>query len=126
MPMLRMALLAWTAPVVVTLVACSSSSGSAPAQIHASDYDQRCTTASDCVVVNDGDVCGCQGCGTAAVSQSAAMQYQADYQKLRSACGPSGPCPALLCVVTIATCSAGTCQVCHTNGCAGAADAGTD
>ena len=113
---------------LLVTVACSSSSGTTSTTILASSYDQRCNTAADCSVVSDGDVCGCLGCGNAAVNQSAVAQYQADASRLRAECpARTAPCPAIACILVQATCTSGVCQVCHSTECAGGGpDAGHD
>jgi hypothetical protein len=78
--------------------------------ILASNYDQSCTTDTDCVSVAEGNFCypGATNCPSAAISTSANAQYQADVAKTRAAscyapgnCGEeSGPC-----------CVGGKCQV---------------
>lgn len=116
------------AALSLPLFACSSASAVSgdPPPIHASDYDQQCAAASDCAVVNEGSVCGCLGCGGAAVNKSVASKYEADLQARRAQCTtPPTPCPAA-CIYVEATCNAGTCGVCHSPGCgdAGAPDGG--
>jgi len=87
--------------VATSLLASCSTCGS----IQASDYDQSCSTASDCVVVAEGDSCNglfCVDCGNAAINVSAQAQYEAN---LNSIGGQTGicPCPA----DRTATCDAG-------------------
>jgi hypothetical protein len=70
--------------------------------IQASNYDQSCTTDTDCVAVAEGNFCypGAGNCPNAAISKSANAQYQADTAKTRAAscyapgnCGTGpGPC----------------------------------
>ncbi len=120
-------------------VACGSSGGGGgqpPPPISATSYDQSCQSAADCIVVTDGNVC--QPCiggpfdscsGTAAINKKDQARYQTDFDDLQAQC-PSRPpqaCPEI-CAVTFATCTAGTCGVCHASGCAdaGAPDAGGD
>lgn len=102
--------------VGVVLVACGSS---AP-DIRASDYDQTCTSASDCAVIQEGS--GCCGCGNAAINKKDLTRYQADAKRRREACG--GKACAVDCQISTPTCVAGTCSVCHTSTCG--SDAGTD
>src|SRR5580700_4897236 len=78
--------------------------------IQASNYDQSCTTDTDCVWVAEGNFCypGATNCPNATISKSANAQYQADVAKTRAAscyapgsCGGNfGPC-----------CVNGMCQV---------------
>jgi hypothetical protein len=52
--------------------------------IKASNYDQSCTTASDCVAIGEGNAClQCTvACPTAAISKSAQASYAADIAKV--------------------------------------------
>jgi hypothetical protein len=101
--------------------------------IQAANYDQSCTTDSDCIAVGLGNACfGCEiGCPNAAISRSSQAQYRsdvADSPANGADCGcpifPSGPC-----------CVGGLCEVgsqCGNASPAGdaaadtGADAGTD
>jgi hypothetical protein len=60
---------------------CSSDAACHGTVIRASDYDQSCTTASDCVAVQEGDTCTDE-CGIcfahAAINQGALEHYRAD------------------------------------------------
>jgi hypothetical protein len=77
---------------------CVSDDAGAPCTkgtIKASDYDQACTTAADCVAVIDGNLCGSCFCPNAAINQSALSAYNAG---VTAAGGPSPSdcfCPAL-------------------------------
>jgi hypothetical protein len=69
--------------------------------ISTSNYDQRCTTDTDCTGVTQGDLCtmGCTNCVNGAINANALAQYNADFAKKVSVprvcpC-PSGP--ALVC-----------------------------
>ncbi|HXN32718.1 MAG TPA: hypothetical protein VN894_12685 [Polyangiaceae bacterium] len=77
--------------------------------IQASNYDQSCTTDSDCVAVSEGSFCypGGGGCPTAAIRASALAQYQADVSKTwaASSCFGLSGCPAFG-----SCCRAGMCQ----------------
>jgi hypothetical protein len=49
--------------------------------IHAADYDQSCSVASDCVAEPEGDFCGankCTDCANAVISVKAQARYEAD------------------------------------------------
>ena len=100
-----------------------------PPPIRASDYNQKCSVGSDCIAIEEGDVCGCGGCGNAAINVSDQGRFNADETSRRAQCAPSAqPCPDG-CQLTQAYCSGGTCAVCHQPGCAldaGPGDAGTD
>jgi hypothetical protein len=89
----------------------SQSCGDPDAQvIQASNYDQSCTTDSDCVAVGEGSFCypGAGRCPSAAIRKSALSQYQADVSKtwavaciaIGSCTNSVGPC-----------CRAGTCRM---------------
>jgi hypothetical protein len=100
-----------------------------PPPITASDYSQSCQTPADCVLINAGDVCGCDGiCGNAAINTKDEQRYESDFQARQAECPPPlQPCPA--CAVSLPFCSGGMCDVCHSPGCADggvANDAGFD
>ena len=59
------------------------SNGNVCGTILASDYDQTCTTASDCALVIEGNLCamGCNNCANAAVSVAALGQYDVDFRR---------------------------------------------
>jgi len=90
----------------------SSSSGStANTIIHASDYDQSCTGASDCVPVREGSVCGC-GCPSAAINKNDQEQYAADTESLKAGCPSSGTSACGVdCAATTAVCTNKTCRL---------------
>src|SRR5277367_1793319 len=94
--------------VFASLLASCSSSGLC-GSIQASNYDQSCSTASDCVVVAEGDSCTglfCVDCGNAAINVSAQAQYD---ENLKNIGGHTGVCPCPLGVG--ATCDAGVCSL---------------
>jgi hypothetical protein len=79
--------------------------------IEASNYDQSCSTDSDCVGVPQGDLCDsstCVNCVGAAINQSAQARYQSDLESRNSgvaekcACLINGPTPV---------CSGGICTL---------------
>ena len=77
--------------------------------IQASNYDQSCTTDSDCVAVAEGSFCypGAGRCPSAAIRTSALTQYQADVSKtFAAACVVLTSCPAF----GSPSCVAGMCQ----------------
>jgi hypothetical protein len=121
--------------VATFAVACSGSTASSgdggvePPPIHARDYNQGCAQASDCVLVSEGDVCGCysETCGAnTAINRSDQAKWEADVQSRQRSCpNPSGiACPAL-CAYAEAYCRQGTCASCGGPGCA-KGDAGAD
>jgi hypothetical protein len=85
--------------------------------IQASEYDQSCTTNSDCAEVYVGNGCTCEiSCGTwpAAINMGALSQYTADFAKLpRELCGcvnSTPPCDDLA-ETFRAHCVGGICQI---------------
>ena len=90
----------------------SSTSGStANTIIHASDYNQSCTTQSDCVSVREGSVCGC-GCPSAAINKSDQTQYAADTGSLKAGCpSPDTSACGVDCAATTAVCTNQTCRL---------------
>jgi hypothetical protein len=101
----RFVLIGLGALAATVLASCSSSS--ACGSIQASDYDQSCSVASDCVVVAEGDSCTglfCVDCGNAAINVSAKARYEANLKSIGGQTGvcpcPAGPTP---------TCDAGVC-----------------
>jgi hypothetical protein len=89
------------------LASCGNTCGT----IQASNYDQSCSSASDCVGVAEGDSCKgifCVDCVNAAVNVSAEPQYEADLKnKTAGGLGLVCPCPADPPV----TCKAGVCSL---------------
>ncbi len=88
-----------------SLLASCSTCGS----IQASDYDQSCSTASNCVAVAEGDSCEglfCVDCANAAINVSAQAEYEPNLKSIGGATGicpcPSGP---------TVTCDAGVCSL---------------
>ena len=78
--------------------------------IQASDYDQSCTTDSDCVAVGEGSFCypGAGRCPSAAIRTSALAQYQAEVSRTWAvACFVFGSCTLSL----GPCCRAGTCRM---------------
>jgi hypothetical protein len=97
--------------VFFVLAGCTS----APAPIHATDYDQTCTQASDCFLIDEGSSC-CTGCGNAAINKKDQSRYEAAAQMRRSSCSGTA-CPAIDCVARDVTCTAGKCALCPTLNC---------
>jgi hypothetical protein len=56
---------------VLALAACADTT------INLAELDTSCTTAQDCVVVQVGDICGCD-CGNAAINTKDLATYQAE------------------------------------------------
>lgn len=100
-----------------TIGACSTTSSSASPAVHASQFNQRCTSDLDCMAIFDGAGC-CGGCPNAAINKADQASYeQAD--KARTACNPVPPCVPLECAGVIVTCQAGICgsSTCASTGC---------
>jgi Sulfatase-modifying factor enzyme 1 len=91
----------------------------AACSIQASDYDQSCTSDSDCVEVVEGDICGpplCS-CPNAAINVSAQSAYSADLAKLL----PVGPVACNCGAADLGPhCNSGVCGRCLTASCNGA------
>ena len=84
------------------LVACSTTCGS----IQAADYDQSCSTASDCVAVTEGNSCTSGifcNCTNAAINVSAQAEYEANLKTVGTIA--LCPCPE----GATPTCDAGVC-----------------
>lgn len=90
--------------------------------LSANDYDQRCETDADCVVVpSDIDLCGPCGAGCvqgfSAINVAALKRYTADRDAIRSVCPPRlGPLPSCApqncrATVPIGLCSFSRCTV---------------
>jgi hypothetical protein len=89
-----------------------SSAGGAPAgtvQLVTS-YDRDCANDGECVLVVEGDVCGCSGCQNAAISGAALATWDADRKRIY--CPLSGVptnCPAIACLAMLPACVNGLC-----------------
>lgn len=98
----------------------TSSSGSpvgGNTTIHASEFDQSCSTASDCIAVKEGDVCACS-CPSAAINESDVGKYQSKVVQLKSSCSGTQGC-GVSCAQNHVECNASQCEVVQ-----GAADGG--
>lgn len=93
------------------LVVCFAwSSGCPSTQIAAAAYDRTCTADADCVVVAEGDACGCL-CPNTAIRADQEDAYDADLAAAQRRCNPlAGQCAAD-CVGGDAVCTTGTCQI---------------
>jgi hypothetical protein len=83
--------------------------GTTCGSIRAADYDQTCTTDSDCVGVVEGNLClpnMCSDCTNAAVSTKAQAQYEADFAN-KDSTPTICPCP----LGPAAVCKNGVCGV---------------
>jgi hypothetical protein len=93
--------------------------------LHASDYDQSCATADDCVPKVEGNVCPC-ACPSVAIAKKDEARANADAQRAFAQC-EHVECGA--CSQSRTRCVAGKCalEVCSTGVCPPeASDAGTD
>jgi hypothetical protein len=78
--------------------------------IRASDYDQSCTTATDCTSVFEGDTCASRcGCPNATISQKALDGYHPLFPGGMLAC----PCA----MIGVPSCIGGVCTMCPLAGC---------
>jgi hypothetical protein len=59
--------------------------------------------------VTEGNVCGCQGCQNAAISQAAQATWTADRARIQCPPVPPTPCPAFSCIQILASCGGGRC-----------------
>jgi hypothetical protein len=86
--------------------------------IHASSYDQSCSTDLDCIGVFDGDACTATcHCSNATINRSALVKYEADFPRTDG--GVACPCPAGL-----VTCQNHVCAPCNDPSCFQGADGG--
>jgi hypothetical protein len=82
--------------------------------IKASEFQQTCTVASDCVAVYEGPLscCGGNSCPNAAVNRVGYTAYESARESRIPTCNPQPPCPATdVACIAGATCSNGTCVV---------------
>jgi hypothetical protein len=76
--------------------------GCSSTEANATNYDQSCEVAEDCVAVIDGDVC-C-GCPNAAINKGAKADYDADLGECDELCD-------IFCAPSVVSCVEGTCAV---------------
>src|SRR4051812_35861591 len=103
-----------------------ATAGDASTSIQASDYDQTCTTRSDCVGIEEGSLCGC-GALNAAINVHDLAKEQADAQERSAHCAPqSGTCGAA--TATLPVCVNGRCALfdCRSDTCPDAGGNGSD
>jgi hypothetical protein len=102
--------------------ACSSPSPN----ISASEFNQSCVQATDCVQIGTGAGC-CPGCGDAAINKLDLSKYQAMDAQRQAACTGT-LCDPGPCLYMGVACTAGRCVACPIQGCSasGGQDAGTD
>jgi hypothetical protein len=89
-----------------------SSAGGAPTSTIqlVTSYDRICTNDGECVVVVEGDVCGCLGCHGAAIARSAQPAWDADRKRIYCpAYGAPMICPAIACAQMLSACVNGLC-----------------
>lgn len=98
-------LVASLAILVSWLAGCSSRNAS----ISVDDYKRSCSTDDECVVVQEGDVCGCGE--SAGMHQSAQREFSQDKEEKRQTCSSTTACGAgRPLVVAKARCKQGTCR----------------
>lgn len=89
-----------------------SSAGGAPTSTIelATSYDRTCETDDECLLVNEGDVCGCPGCRGAAIARTAGSAWDADRARIYCpAYGAPTSCPAIACAAMLPACVAHLC-----------------
>ena len=98
----------------------SSSSPSPPPPIKATDFDQSCGSAADCIPIYEGNAC-CSGCPSAAINRNDQAKYQQEVQAHADEC-KGVACPAIACE-WVAVCKGITCAIetCGPSGCPDAA-----
>ncbi|HEX9621895.1 MAG TPA: hypothetical protein VF989_17235 [Polyangiaceae bacterium] len=85
----------------------SGAGGGSSTSQWAEDYEQSCGNDDECELVLEGDACACPGCPNASVNRGAVEKYQSDWEAIE--CPPGSidiVCPAVLCVVKLAACTA--------------------
>ena len=92
-------------------VGCNSSSNSS-VDIRASNYDQSCTQASDCMVISEGSCC--PQCAFAAISKAGSAAYQEDEKKRQASC-MGAKCSLPPCAAPQVVCTGGKCGLCVGN-----------
>ena len=109
----RVALVGLGVAAASLLVSCSSTfPTSSCGSIQASDYDQSCSTAADCVAVAEGDSCKglfCVDCPNAAINVSAQGEYERALQGIKGTT-VGCPCPSNPPGVSNVICDAGVCR----------------
>jgi hypothetical protein len=80
--------------------------------IRAADYDQSCTSDSDCVGVHEGTSCACTNCINAAIGTTSESEYNSAFVR---AFPNSGDCPCA--APPPAYCNNGDCAVCLSGSC---------
>ncbi len=91
------------------LASCSSPFSASCGTIQASEYDQSCSSAFDCVGVAEGDSCKgilCVNCINAAINVAGQSRYETDLKSKTGGPGVDCPCTANPPV----TCKAGVCS----------------
>lgn len=89
------------------LAACTSSTTGGT--ITASDYNQSCTQASDCVPIISGPIGCCSDCPDDAINKSDEAKYMADLQAATPDCHGTAACPEIACLGGVAACLAHKC-----------------
>src|SRR5690349_17078823 len=64
----------------LSLLTVLSACAPADTTISLQGYDRSCSTAADCVVVQSGDICGCN-CGNDAISRADLDKYNAELKE---------------------------------------------
>ncbi|MEW5855131.1 MAG: hypothetical protein AB2A00_40520 [Myxococcota bacterium] len=77
-------------------------------ELSATDYDRSCSADSDCVVIEEGDPCGCT-CPNAAINGKDKARYDQDRAFVERMCNPLGPVCMADCIGGTAHCQSGSC-----------------
>lgn len=86
----------------------SSGSSGTNAQIRASDFDQSCTAATDCVAVFEGQICSPCGCPNAAIAKKDLQEYAST--RAAANC-PQTDIACDACAAPAVDCAAGKCAI---------------
>jgi hypothetical protein len=119
----------WTVATELVLIAAAllgEACTSPIPNISASEFNQSCMQATDCVQISTGAGC-CPACGDAAINKSELSKYQAADAQRQAACKGT-LCDPGPCLYIGVACTAGRCVACPIPGCSGngGQDAGTD
>jgi hypothetical protein len=90
----------------------SGNGGGGGGTIRASDYDQSCAKASDCVAIYAGVASCCGGsCDNAAINKSDESKYESDLAADKPTDCTGMACPAIACETPGVACVAGKCAI---------------
>lgn len=105
--------------LLTSLILSACDAGVESAEVFAADYDQSCSQPADCVLVTEGDYCGCRVCPNAAISATDLQAFEDDAAAARDSCSQvETACGSLdeerahqaaSCGDLLAVCDSGTC-----------------